>query len=409
MSRSGRTYIYFTLLLMAVMMLSTPAFSSNIYVKEGKAVYYSDKVFLDSGEMLKKPVIVQYFGENSVSIIIADEAVVEENNIRIPVGEQFILDHNGKVSQRLRFQDTVIDNTLGKEIPGTYIEGSKAMVMFEGLFTTLLIEEQEMGKRKVSLAQKREFDEESGELHLFDGFSLLLDKNNNLEEQVSFRELALGGTLKCQIDAGSSFPQVQPQVVMTSPGFPNPYYSTVPPYSSEPREIKLDEVKYDVPKLKRVGIIPFKEEGAISGYAEYIPEIVKQYFANEDVEIVLLELTDEEKQGIYLFDRAVKLGEVHDIDGIIQGKVRKFEAQGSEHEQRFLKDVKMTCEIEASLVDTIGGRYLWKNNVRMRDFKPGADYARSEKSILRSLLTRTMSKLCEDIKTKQAFEGVDRS
>ncbi len=401
MSTLGRRIIIFPLILVFAFLMAATAYASNIYVKEGKAFYYADKIFLEKSQKLKKPIIVQYFGENSVSIIIADEAIITENEIFIPKGEQFILDHNGKVSQRLKFENTSIENMLGIEIPGTFIEGNKVMVKFDGLFDTLLIEEGEMGRRKISLAQKREFDEATGELHLFDGYSLSLDKDNNLEEQVSFRELALGGTLRCQIDAATSFTQNIQQPA--SSAF-NPY-STPLPIDPENRTIpKPIIVEYNVPPLKRIGVVPFKDQGEITGYTHYIPKFIIDSFG-EDVEIIELELGDDEAAGIHLFERAVRLGKKYDVDGIIQGRVRKFDVYGADHEQHFVKEVRISCEIEASLVDTVRGKYLWKNVAKIKDYSNAAQYGSSKKSICREVLKKGIIKLCEDIKRKKALEG----
>ncbi len=400
MSPLGRRIVIFPIVLAFACLFVSTSYAASIYVKEGKAFYYSDKVFLEKSQMLKKPIIVQYFGENSVSIIIADEAVITENEILIPKGEQFILDYNGKVSQRLKFENTSIENMLGIEMPGTYIEGGKVMVKFDGIFDTLLIEEGEMGRRKISLAQTREFDEDTGELHLFDGYSLSLDKNNNLEEQVSFRELAFGGTLKCQIDAATSFTQN-----IQSPVTPYNPYSPPLPVDPEKRTIpKPVLVDYNVPPLKKIGIVPFKDQGEITGYTHYIPKFIIDSLG-DDIEIIELELEDDEIAGIYLFDRAVRLGEKYEVDGIIQGRVRRFNVYGAEHEQHFAKEVRLSCEIEASLVDTVRGKYLWKNVAKVRDYTNAAKYGSSKKSICREILKKGIIKLCEDIKRKKSLEG----
>lgn len=400
MSRLGRRIVIFPIVLAFMCLIVSTSNAANIFVKEGKAFYYSDKVFLEKSQLLKKPIIVQYFGENSVSIIFADEAIITENEIIIPKGEQFILDYNGKVSQRLRFENTSIENMLGVEIPGTYIEGNKVMVKFEGIFDTLLIEEGELGRRKISLAQRREFDEISGELHLFDGYSLSLDKNNNLEEQVSFRELAFGGTLKCQIDTATSFTQnVQP-----SDGPYNPYSTPLPIDSANRTTPKPVLLKYNVPPLKKVGILPFKDQGEIAGYSKYIQEFVAKSLG-DDVEIVEIVLEEGATAGIYLFDRAVRLGEEFGVDGIIQGRIRKLSVFGAEHEQHFAKEVRISCEIEASLVDTVRGKYLWKNVAKVKDYSNAADYGSSQKSILREIVKKGIGKLCEDIKRKKSLDG----
>jgi hypothetical protein len=353
---------------------------------------------MKDSQLLKKPILVQYFGENSVSIIVADQMSLTENDINIPQGEQFILDYNGKISQRLKFTNTVLDNTLGIEIPGTFIEGEKAMVKFEGIFSALLIEEGENGRRKVTLAQKHEFDEATGELHLYDGYSLLLDKDNALEEQVSFRELAFGGTLKCQIDAATSFAKNTP------PQGPYDPYAIQNPGSTEPFNPKPVLLEYEVPKLKKVGIIPFKDQGEITGYAELVSEFFKDELGS-DVEIIVLELPIEEQSGIYLFDRAVRLGKQFEVDGIIQGRVKKLEVIGSDTQQHFVKDYKLAGEVEASMVDTINGKYLWKNVASVKDFTNGADYEKNKKSVLNELIHKAVKSLADDIKEKKALEG----
>lgn len=383
---------------LAILLVVSTAQASSIFVKEGRAVYYSDKVFLEDSQLLKKPILVQYFGENSVSVIVADQLSITENDISIPKGEQFILDYNGKISQRLKFTNTTLDNTLGIEIPGTFIEGGKAMVKFEGIFSALLIEEGENGRRKVTLAQKHEFDETTNELHLYDGYSLLLDKDNALEEQVSFRELAFGGTLKCQIDAATSFAKNTPPSNMYDP------YAIQNPGTSAPFNPKPVLLEYEVPKLKKVGVVPFKDQGEITGYAD----LVSEFFSTElgsDVEIVVLDMPEEEQSGIYLFDRAVRLGKEYGVDGIIQGRVKRLEVIGSETQQHFVKDYKLSGEVEASLVDTINGKYLWKNVAKVKDFTNGADYEKSKKSVLTELLRKAIKSLADDIKDKKALEG----
>ena len=399
MSRSGHRIFGLFIIFVISGFFTQPLLASNIFVKEGKAFYYSDKVFLEDSQLLKKPIIVQYFGENSVSIIIADEAIITENEIQISAGEQLILDHNGKVSQRLKFQNISIENILGIEMPGTYIEGGKVMVKFKGMFDTLLIEEAEKGRRKVSLAQKREYDEESGELHLFDGYSLLLDKDNNLEEQVSFREIAFGGTLKCEIDAATSFTNN-----FAAPPVYSSYSQPLPPKDSERKQPRPQLLEYDVPALKKIGVVPFKDQGEIPGFTKYIPDFVKESLG-KDVEVVILELTADDEAGIYLFDRAVRLGEKYGVDAILQGRLRKLEVFGADHEQHYARDVRMNCEIESSLVDTIRGKYLWKNVAKVKNFTNAADYGRSKKSLLRELIRKSVKKLCEDIKKKKALDG----
>jgi len=381
--------------------LAGQAGASNIYVKENRAVYYADKVFLENSELLKKPIIVQYFGENSVSIILADEALISANEIKIPKGEQFILDHNGKVSQRLRFENTTIDNTLGIEMAGTYIEGEKAMVKFDGLFSTLLIEELENGRRKISLSQTREFNQETKELHMFDGYTLALDKDNNLEEQTSFREMVFGGTLKCEIDAATSFTNNKTVPIYTQPGM-NPILN--PTGNNDDPQIKIDIMPYEVPPLKKVALIPFKDQGEITGYAKYIPEEIKDQLG-KDVEIVILDLDESEKEGIYLFNRAVKFGEKYGVDGILQGRIRRMEKPGTDYQKQFAKETRITCEIEGSLVDTIRGKYIWKNNAKYTDFVKAAEYKGSKETILRNILKKTISSLVKDIKKKKALEG----
>jgi len=398
MKRIGRGLILVLAIFVIYGITVEQATASNIFVKEGRAVYYVDKTFLESSQLLKKPIIVQYFGENSVSIILSDQAIISENDITIAKGEQFILDHNGKVSQRLRFENTVIDNTIGIEISGTYIEGEKAMVKFDGLFSTLLIEEQNNGKRRVSLAQKREFNEETNELHLFDGFTMTLDKDNNLEEQVSFREIAFGGTLKCQIDAGTSF--VQPGQ-STAPVF-DPLNPPIP--RDEQIKINIDTTSYEIPPLKKIAIIPFKDQGEITGFSQNIPG----YFQNllgKDVEIVILDLPENEREGIYVFSRAVKFGQEYGIDGILQGRIRRFEELGTDYQTHFSKEARITCEVEASLVDTVKGKYIWKNVAKVNDFVNSVEYNEQKATILTNLIEKAISSLTKDIKRKKALEG----
>jgi hypothetical protein len=396
-----RRRLIIPILIIIIFGFSIPSASaSNIFVKEGRAVYYVDKTFLENSQILKKPIIIQYFGENSVSIILSEKAVIGENEITIEKGEQFILDHNGKVSQRLKFENTVLDNTLGIEISGTYIEGEKAMVKFDGLFSTLLIEEQQNGKRKVSLAQKREFNEETQELHLFDGFTMTLDKDNNLEEQVSFRELAFGGTLKCEIDAGSSFAKQAPP----SSGVPvyNPAYPPI--IRDEDIKLNLDLSEYEIPPLKKIGVIPFKDQGELIGFADNIPQIISGMLG-KDVEVVFIDLPEEEQQGIYLFNRAVRFGKEHSIDAIMQGRIRRFEELGSDYQTHFAKETRVTCEIEASLVDTVGGKYIWKNVAKVNEFVNSVEYNERKQTILSNLLEKAITSLTKDLRNKKALDG----
>jgi hypothetical protein len=396
----GRRFILPVMIMALFAVITGQAYASNIFVKENRAIYYTDKVFLENAELLKKPIIIQYFGENSVSIILADQATINENEIVIPKGEQFILDHNGKVSQRLKFENTKIDNTLGIEMAGTFIEGQKAMVKFDGLFTTLLIEELDNGRRKVSLAQKSEFDDATKELHMFDGYTLTVDKDNNLEEQTSFRETAFGGTLKTQIDAASSFVTNQTNPG-TQPGM-NPLLH--PGGSDVDPQIQFDTLEYEVPKLKKIALIPFKDQAEIKGYEKYIPELFQDQLG-KDVEIVIPELTDAEKDGIYLFNRAAKFGEKYGVDGILQGRIRRLEELGTSYQKQFSKETRITCELEGSLVDTIRGKYLWKNVAKYTEFVNSTEYQGREETILVGILRKAINSLARDIKEKKALDG----
>ncbi|MBU1023290.1 hypothetical protein KKB99_03285, partial [bacterium] len=224
-------------------------------------------------------------------------------------------------------------------------------------------------------------------------------KDNNLEEQISFRESAYGGTLKCEIDAKTSFTNN-----LAVPSGYQYYSQPLPPKDSERVEPHPELLEYEVPALKKIGVVPFKDQGEIPGFTEFIPEFIMKSLGN-DVEIIILELSTDEEAGIYLFDTAVRLGEKFGVDGILQGRLRKLEVFGADHEQHYARDVRMNCEIESSLVDTIRGKYLWKNVAKVKNYTNAAEYNSSQKSLLRELIRKGIENLCEDIKKKKALDG----
>ncbi|HYE77727.1 MAG TPA: hypothetical protein VEI97_07060, partial [bacterium] len=374
------------------------------------------------------------YGADALSIMVAPTATLTEGEINLPAGFEYILDKDGAMIRSTAFPSMNLSNTLGTELPGTFVEG-RAFIEFNSVFPVLTIEENRYGLRTLTLARNKWQDTRpGGGLHLYDGFKLTFREDASLDSQEAFQEIAINGALTKPQD-----PATTPRVFSGpgAPGYGLPgmgatqeanvclnemgirvYCDTGLPVGRGPGESgtpQIDAPKaYTHPALKVIGIIPFTYEGKLGteggrpgnpdNYVRMLTENLQAQLAEiEGLEVKVLELEPSDQTGAYVLDFAKRIGQKYGCDAILHGKITTLETV-SDNTVRLTGEVRLNGEVAATLVDTTGGRYNWKNSDKVRKFVSADQFERGSGPAIRDLLNTVAEHLVGDMAAQEMFK-----
>lgn len=407
---------------------ATPA--AYIYRKGDSIIYYRDKIFTESGPQLVAPIILRFAGE-TVNILVAPSANMNLNEIVIENGREFLFNADGVMERENAFPTLTLNNTLGAESPGTFVEG-RALIEADGAFSVCTIEEDRYGVRTLTLATNQWTDPRANSLHLYNGYQLSFGDTSEIERQLSFGEIAVNGKLTA------------PAPVYTGPtggvpgiGLGNPTGSTLPPGVflngagiyvdaagnpiGRPVDVPRDTIKapevYARPAIKVIGVIPFKYEGKLGTeedarskatpelYAGLVTQIAFEALSKvEGIEVKILELAPEDQSGTYVMGFAKKIGQKYGCDAIFTGTIKALETTG---DTRLDTQVKVIGKLEAALIDTTGGKFNWQNEGEMQRFVARSTYQGNSGSTISEVFSNIAMDMVAEMRSKKVFDARD--
>ncbi|MCG3151745.1 MAG: hypothetical protein GEEBNDBF_01027 [bacterium] len=403
--------------------------AAYVYRKGDQIVYYRSKIFTEAGPRLIAPIILRVAGE-TVSIMVAPSAQVNLSEIVLENGTEYLFNADGKLEREAAFPTLSLNNTLGTESPGTFVEG-RALVESEGVFPVCTIEEDRYGVRTITLATNKWQDPRANSLHLFNGYRLSFGESSKLESQMSFGEYAINGKLTAPGEVwvnpqgtspagpgGQYGPQLPPGVYINGAGI---YVDAAGNPIGRPTEVPKDSLPtpktYSRPAIKVVGIIPFQYEGKLGAdnnprsnaspelYAGMATESMLNALSKvKDIEVKILELAPEDQSGTYLLAFAKKIGQKYGCDAIVTGTVTTLETGG---DTRLDTQTKLIGKVEAALIDTTGGKFNWKNTGEQQRFVAKSTFASNSSASIRDLFSNIFGDMASDMRSKKVFEAKD--
>lgn len=411
--------------------------TAYIFQKNDKILYYRDKVFVQGGQELEAPIIISFYGEDALSIVVAASATLSETEILLPAGYRYILDKNGAIVESSAFPTMNLGNTLGTELPGTFVEG-RAFIEFNAVFPVLTIEENRYGIRTLTLARNKWKDPSPvGALHLYDGFQLSFKEDSSIDSQIAFQELSINGMLTKPEDRNylprtfgnpGAIPglpndpmgnQLEPGVcldmsnvkVYCDSGLPVGRDVNTPNPEDEAEPVRA---VYTRPAIRVIGIVPFKYFGKLGTEGErggdpenYIRMMTENLEAKlkgiEGLEVKVLTLDPEDQVGgAFVLDFAKRIGQKYGCDAILHGQITILETI-SDNTERLTGEVRLNGEVKASITDTTGGRFNWSNSDKVRKFTSSDQFERASGPAIRDLLNGIAGHLVTDMQAKNVF------
>ncbi|MEO7994890.1 MAG: hypothetical protein ABI743_10880 [bacterium] len=410
---------------------SAEAPSAYIFRRGDKVVYYRDKVFHEGGTTLTAPIILSVMGEDALTIMVAPTAELDPNSILLTAGHQYLLDRDGAIEQDAAFPSMTVNNTLGNEVPGVFVEG-RALVELGGAFPVCTIEEDRYGIRTLTLATNKWQDNQTNQaLHLYNGFRISFREDSTIESQMAFPEYVINGRLTKPAEGypqspfgypGTTTMPWQPNTGSTLP--PNVYQTAQGIYvdgagnpigrpADQPTEEMPKPEGYPRPAITTIGVIPFKYEGKMGATPDPRSNASPQFYSDmvtaafveqlekvEGVEVKVLDLAPEDQSGIYVLGFARKIGQKYACDAIVHGTVLTLELAGDPNDKHVDQNMKITGEVEAMLVDTTGGKVNYENTDKVQKFVSSDSYGTSGGIAVHDLLNTIASHLITEINEK---------
>jgi hypothetical protein len=348
-------------------------------------------------------------------LITAKTATFKDDSISYLDGTQFAFSPEGRKLSELQFSK--MDETLQYSVMERASLGpdGKILTPFTGANIGYAVIQAKGGVlEQISLAKAVE--ELKGNLHLYDGFLYQFDENLSLKTQIAFSEISFStqGLLRSSVEAPANIPATP------NPGA-TPNQPSITPYSENP--IKPEggttlfssgngiptitlPTDYDVPPIKRIGIIKFIEHA-------HHPELVvpaTEQFAKKlgeipDLEVKIMSYDNKVLAKGLLYEKAVEQGTENSVDAFIISDLTGFSVPTPAQIGPNETEIRISCKIEFGMIDCTGGRVFWSTKADHAEFVSTVDFNNNKDRILLSVLNATIDEGLAQLKKDNVLAG----
>jgi hypothetical protein len=371
------------ILLTIIILLPVPAQAEDypgVYTSE------SSLIFIKSGDetgTLRGVTVLSYEYSMDWIITVGDIARINADGIIISDGYQYAYKANGQKLSETEF--TSLNLTLDWDeytfqiLPSF---GHFLAPMLRGGLAYSFIESRDGLPSQIALAQ--EAWDTGDSINLYDGF-LYQIAEGEITAQVAYTEIAFGSRGVVRANFPDNFPPPPEDYPENYPDYPDSVFPPpVPTNNVDPTLITSDPTlpqgtlvdpnvagntprfsleaqhDYDVPPVKRIGIVQFTESADIDGYSPVCDQLFQDILgSHEDYEIVYIPWDEAMFGGAVMYDRAVWICEQYNVDVIILSELDQLKIPGIETALHQDRTVRVQLTIDTKMIDGTGGSEIW--------------------------------------------------
>ena len=349
-------------------------------------------------------------------LITAKTATFNNENISYLDGTQYAFTQEGKKLSEMQFSKTDEALEYSQMEHASLGPDGKILTPFTGGNIGYAVIQAKGGVLE-QIALAKSTDELKGNLHLYDGFLYQFDENLALKMQIAYSEISFStqGLLRSSVEAPANIP--------TTPTAPpvNPAAPTIAPYSENPippasgvtlfstgnggEQFTIPD-NYDVPPIKRIGVVKFTENTKKTHFAAQATEQLTEKLGDiPDLEVKTMSFSDKTIRGGLLFEQAVKLGAENGVDAFIISNLADFASPEDVHILPNDTEVRVRCEMDFAIIDCVGGRLFWGASADHAEFVATNDYKSNKDGIFTSVLSATIEEGLKLLQKDEVLAG----
>jgi len=400
-------------------------------------VYTSDDslVFVQSSDEfggLQGIVILSYEYSMDWVITVGMLGAKTETGMLLTDGHQYVYNADGTKRSEMEFStlDRVISwDEMTFQLLPSY--GNYLAPMVQGGLAYALVQMQDGLPGQLVLAA--EALNNGTTLNLFEGFVYQIS-NGELTTQIAFTEIAFGSQGLVVGDFPDDFPPPPEDYPNPYPDYTMPGYvpqdggstsSTVgtnsqyfDPMLPQGTEITSDEASdqprftlepmhdYDVPPLRRIGVLEVRSYADLEGYGSLANENLEDRLTEiEGVEVVYIPYDSLLFGGAVMYDRAVWLCEQYGVDSLLITELYQYEIPGGAQASLNVGTVRVLGDLRSKLIEGTGGAKIWDGRFETNLIHEGYEVSDGVEDVLRIDLYHMVNDLVSDIINQGVLEG----
>jgi len=423
-------WVWALVVLTIVGIASVPALADDypgVYAGEDKLVFVQA---VDEQGALQGLVVLSYEYSMDWIITAASSGSRTETGLSLANGRQYVYNADGSRRSESEFSsmDLTVDWTaLEFQVLPSY--GFYLAPMVRGGLAYALVENRSGLPSQLVLA--REAYDNGETINLFEGFIYQLSEGR-LTAQIAFTETAFGSQGLVRGAFPENFPPPPEDYPNPYPAYPGPSYGpdgssqasnpgagqifdpTLPQGTEVSPEEALNRPRfilepihdYDVPAIKRIGVVAFQSTAEIEGYGPECDEMLTDALSGiEGVEIVQIPYDDSRFGGLVMYDRAVWLCQEYGVDALMINGLTKLEMPTGATSTRPSPTFRVNAGVRGKLIEGVGGSMVWTGNFESIQVHDSYEAQDGEDPVLRADLLYVIQDMVDDMMSNKALDA----
>ncbi len=388
----------------------------------------------DEHGVLQGIVVLSYEYSMDWIITVGELGAISELGLLLTGGHQYVYNADGTKRSESEFTSlekaVVWDDLEFQSLPSS---GYYLAPMVQGGLAYALVETRDGLPAQLVLA--REAFDSGSTLNLFEGFLYQLS-GGTLTAQVAFTEMAFGtqGLIRGRFPEDfppppEDYPVMYPAYAEPSyppPGGSVPVETSVPVGSTGgvgfdlpqgtpvPEEELVDRPRftleamhdYEVPPIRRIGVVAFQSSAELDGYESLCDEYLQEALSRiEGLEAVYIPFDSTLFGGAVIYDRATWLCGEYGVDALMMSELDEFEFVGGELVMHMQSTADVLVSIETQLIEGAGGSIYWGGEFEATETHDSQEMETDQERLLRTDLGRVILGLVDDLAASGALDG----